>query len=75
MSKTLPPFETWHESWQCHGWNNCLTHAADALIYLTKHDMPTGGEQTYNAIDLDQTAYDVKRTIAAMWEYRNRING
>lgn len=73
MTKKLPPFETWNPTWQKNGWNNCLRHAADALEYLSRYEKPTGGEQTYNAIDLDSTAYDVRRTLDAMEEYRNKI--
>lgn len=71
--KKLPDFETWGPMWQKNGWNNCLLHAAEALEYLTKYDKPTGGEQPYNAIDLDSTAYDIRRTLEAWQEYQNRI--
>lgn len=72
MTKPLPPYESWGQSWQENGWNNCLRHAADALDYLTNNDRPIGGEQHYNAIDLESTAYDVRRTLDAMKEYRKR---
>lgn len=73
--KPLPPFEEWPYNWQVHGWNGCLTHAVAALEYLTNNEKPTGGEQYFNAIDLDSTAYDMKRTIASMMEYHKRIKG
>lgn len=75
MSKELPPFEDWNSSWQLFGWNNCFFHAADALDYLSRNDRPTGGEQNYNAIDLEDTAYNIRRTITAITDYKNRIKG
>lgn len=68
--KKLPDFEIWGPIWQKNGWNNCLLHAAEALEYLSTNDRPIGGEQTYNAIDLDSTAYDIRRTLEAFEEHR-----
>lgn len=75
MMTKLPPFEKWNESWKKNGWNNCFLHAAKALEYLAKNDRPTGGESYYNAIDLEQTAYDVRRSLDAIKEYNESNKG
>lgn len=73
MIKPLPDFETWAPAWQQHGWNYCLKHAADALDFLARYDRPIGGEDLYNAIDLESTAIDVRLTMDAMNKYREKM--
>ncbi|AGC36108.1 hypothetical protein B7L88_gp064 [Rhizobium phage RHEph10] len=46
--------------------NNCGKHAVEALRYLSKHERPIGGEQTFNAIDLLYTADFLERELTRL---------
>lgn len=43
--------------------NNCGKHAIAALRYLATNDRPIGGEQTFNRIDLLDTADSLEREL------------
>lgn len=57
----------WSEDWIKSGFNGCFIQAAKALYYLSRNPRPSGGEDFYNGMHLDEISKELQMTQKAFF--------